>query len=114
MPATLLCMCSLSVIIHPHIFIPSNLIQIAELNLMAGKSCTKTSSFHSAAEYFTNGIALLPDDCFDNDYGLSIELYDSAQNALYLTGDFTMMSLLSSKLLENAKCFDDKVNSCEC
>ena len=88
-------------------------LQIAELNLMAGKICIRTLSFHSAARYFTNGIALLPGDCFENEYQLSLELHDLAQNTLSMTGDFDKMSSLASRELSHAKCFQDKVNTCE-
>ena len=87
--------------------------QIADLNLRAGKLSILTSSFHSAAEYFMNGIALLPDECFEHQYNLSVELHNAAQGALFATGDFTMMNSLSSKVLTNACCFDDKIFSCE-
>ena len=88
---------------------PEQKNEIAELNLLAGKLSYETSSFHSAAEYFMNGIALLADECFEHQYDLSIELHNAGQGALLATGDFAMLKSLSSKVLTRARCFKDKI-----
>ena len=88
-------------------------LQVARLNLMAGESCIKASSFHSAADYFTNGIKLLPGECWECEYNLTVKLHDAAQDAVFATGDFPTLGLLNSRVIANAKNFDDKLNSCE-
>jgi len=88
-------------------------MQIARLNLMAGKSCIRTASFHSAAEYFTNGIALLPGDCFEHESALSLELNDLAQRVLHMTGNFDRMNSFISRVIANARNFEEMVNSCK-
>jgi len=85
--------------------------EVARLNLMAGESCIKTSSFHSAADYFTNGIKLLPGECWECEYNLTVKLHDAAQDAVFATGDFPTLGLLNSRVIANAKNFDDKLNS---
>ena len=90
-----------------------NSLQVARLNLMAGESSIKTSSFHSAVDYFTAGIKLLPAECWKFEYDLTAKLHDAAQDAVFATGDFPKLSLFISKVITNAKNFDDKLNSCE-
>ena len=60
---------------------PEQKNEIAELNLMAGTLSYETSSFDSSVEYFMNGIALLTDECFEDQYDLSIELHNAGQGA---------------------------------
>ena len=85
--------------------------EVAELMLLAGEHALGTSSFHSAAKYFMSGIEdLLQDDCWETQYKLSLKLHDAALEALFATGDFTTLSMLTSKVLANARNFDDKLN----
>eukprot|EP00571_Detonula_confervacea_P007895 CAMPEP_0172331684 /NCGR_PEP_ID=MMETSP1058-20130122/62053_1 /TAXON_ID=83371 /ORGANISM="Detonula confervacea, Strain CCMP 353" /LENGTH=1323 /DNA_ID=CAMNT_0013048953 /DNA_START=104 /DNA_END=4075 /DNA_ORIENTATION=+ len=85
--------------------------EAAKLNLLAGETCIKTSSFHSAADYFTSGIKLLPEDCWEFEYNLTLNLHDAAQEALFVIGDFHKLRLLSAEVITKAKKFDDKLNS---
>ena len=80
---------------------------------MAGQSCIKTSSFHSAADYFTTGIKLLSEDCWEREYDLTLKLHDAAQDAVFTTGDFPTLGLLNSKLIANARNFEDTLKSRE-
>ncbi|KAL7541825.1 hypothetical protein ACHAXR_011258 [Thalassiosira sp. AJA248-18] len=85
--------------------------EVAQLNYMAGEQALKSSSFNSAADYFTRGVKLLPEDCWEHEYPLAINLHDAAQEALFVTGDFPMLRLLSAEVIAHAKKFDDKLNS---
>jgi len=88
--------------------------EVAKLNLVAGETCIKTSSFSSAADYFTRGIKLLPENCWESDeYNLVVRLYDAAQEALFVTGNFPMLQKLGADVIAKAKKFDDKLKSCE-
>jgi len=90
---------------------PQQKYKIAKLNLMAGNKCIQTSSFHSAAGYFINGIALLSASCLEHHYKLSTELHNAAEGALFVTEDLAMLKLLSLKMQTNASCFDDNIFS---
>jgi len=85
--------------------------EVGELYLLAGEQALKTSSFHSAAKYFMSGIELLQGgDCWESEYNLSMKLHDAALEALFATGEFTTLSMLTSKILTHARNFDDKLN----
>lgn len=88
-------------------------IEVAQLNCTAGEQALKSSSFHSAADYFTHGIDLLSNDCWDSNYGLALNLHDAAQEALFVTGNFAALRELNSEVITHAKTFDDKLNSCK-
>ena len=64
------------------------------------------------AERESNGafLVLHRDDCWSTRYKLSLKLYDAAVEALFATGDFTALTDLTSKVLSNARNFDDKLN----
>jgi len=85
--------------------------EVARLNLLAGEACIKNSSFHSAGDYFTIGIKLLPEECWESEYYLALNLYDAAQEALFVTGDFPTLRQLNAEVITKATGFDDKLNS---
>lgn len=86
---------------------------MASLNLTAGEACIRNSSFHSACKYFTCGLKLLPEECWECEYSLTLNLHDAAQEALFVTGDFDTLRKLIAKVISNATTFDDKLNSCK-
>ena len=89
-------------------------IEVAQLNYNAGEQALKSTLFHMAAEYFTRGIDLLPtEDCWESAYDLSLSLHDAAQEALFVTGNFTVLRQLNTEVTTHAKSFDDKLNSCK-
>ena len=93
---------------------PGQRCEVAELNLIAGQTCIKTVSFHSAAKFFQTGIRLLPPGgCWNGQYDLTLKLHNSAQNALFATGDLATLNVLTSKVIANARNLDDKFNSCK-
>ena len=53
--------------------------EVAKLNLKAGKTAIASSSFDSAAKYLLVGISLLNDDSWNNEYELSLGLYDAGE-----------------------------------
>jgi predicted ATPase len=85
--------------------------EVAELNLIAGKQTLKTFTFSSAAAYLLSGIELLPDDCWEHKYNLSLNLYNGAIEASYNAGDFGRLRSLVSKTLAKANTFKDKLNA---
>lgn len=65
-------------------------------------------------QYFLSGIKLLPHGCWESgesEYEFAIEIHNAAQNALFATGDFRTLTLLGTKVISNAKKFDDKLIS---
>jgi len=60
---------------HSIIDEPDKKIYLSELNLRAGKKAMLSAAYELAATYFTTGIDLLPDNSWQNNYSLSLELY---------------------------------------
>lgn len=87
---------------------------VARLNLLAGETSIKNGSFYSAAQYLTIGVKILPDTCWEKEYALALNLYDAAQESLFVSGDFHTLRQLSDMVIAKARSFDDKLNSCEC
>ena len=53
--------------------------EVAGLNLKAGKQAMASSSYDSASKYLLVGVSLLNDESWDNEYELSLGLYDAGK-----------------------------------
>ena len=54
-------------------------LEVARLNLRAGEIAITSSAFTSAAKYLKLGVSLLPDGSWDEDYDLTLRLYDAGE-----------------------------------
>lgn len=83
-------------------------IELAELNLTAGRKAKTTTAFSAAAVYFSKGIALLPQGSWQLLYELTLALHMECSECLYLSGDFEGAEKLFSVILGNARTNRDK------
>jgi protein kinase len=83
--------------------------EVAELNLRAGRKAREAAAFRTAWDYFTVARHLLSDDSWENDYGFTLEVYDSSVEAAYLSGDFEAMKELFHVVLHKARTHLDTV-----
>ncbi len=90
---------------------PSQKPIIATLNLNAGAKCIELSDYASAFRYFRNGIAFLSPNHWDDQYDLSIELYDSAANAACDLNDLVLAEDFARTIISHAKCLEHKMNA---
>ncbi len=90
---------------------PSQKPVIARLNLDAGTKCIDISDYASALKYFRNGVAFLGPNHWDDQYDLSIELYDSAANAACDLNDLVLAEDFARTVIIRAKCLEDKLNA---
>ena len=60
---------------------PNQSTMIAALNLKAGKLAIACSDFNAALKLFEHGISFLENDHWQNQYVLSLDLFDSAAGA---------------------------------
>jgi PAS domain S-box-containing protein len=60
--------------------------QLAELNLMAGKRASASTAYTSALKYFTTGVALLAEDCWERRHELIFLLEFHRAECEFLTG----------------------------
>ncbi|MEQ8758046.1 MAG: AAA family ATPase [Coleofasciculus sp. G1-WW12-02] len=84
--------------------------QIANLNLIAGQKAKSSAAYGAAFNYLTVGRELLGADSWQQDYDLTLALYEEAAKAAYLSGNFTAMDELIEILLTHAKTVLEKVN----
>ncbi|MBP5971891.1 AAA family ATPase [Brasilonema sp. CT11] len=82
---------------------------IAKLNLMAGQKAKAATAYGSALEYLNVGLKLLSPDTWQEEYNLTLALYEEAAEAAYLNGDFFTMNQLALVVMNNAKTVLDKV-----
>lgn len=92
---------------------PNEKIRIAKLNLQSGQKAKATIAYQAALDYFRQGIALLPTDCWRKYYPLSLALYEEATSAAALNGDYENMEKWSSTVFEQATMVLDQVKTLE-
>ncbi len=85
------------------------LIELARLNCVAGMRALDSAAFDAALDYLQTGIELLPNDCWQADYPLSLSLYTSGVEAAYIKADFVLMNALADQVLSQAATLLDKV-----
>eukprot|EP00804_Cyclotella_cryptica_P016343 CCRYP_009906-RA/>CCRYP_009906-RA protein AED:0.32 eAED:0.10 QI:0/0/0/1/0.83/0.85/7/0/895 len=85
-------------------------LEIVHYNLAAGKLALDMSEFHSAFNFFDNGITFLKKTHWRDHYDLSLELYELAAECALITGDMFSLTVLSDQVTKNARCFEDTLN----
>jgi len=83
--------------------------QLAWLNLVAGKKAKAATAYGAAVECFNIGRELLTENCWQNQYELTLALHTEAAEVAYLCGDFERMEELASVVENFAKTLLDKV-----
>ncbi len=66
---------------------PGERLELAQLNLQAGRRARDSAAFAAAAGYFASGIGLLPPDGWKRHYGLALALHKESAECEYLTGN---------------------------
>ncbi|MEK8019145.1 MAG: AAA family ATPase, partial [Candidatus Parabeggiatoa sp.] len=89
--------------------IPQELVELANLNLEAGKKAKAAMGYEAAIQYLTTGIELLAEDSWQSQYSLTLSLYVEAVEAEYLNTNFANGKALSEVVLQNAKVLLDKI-----
>ncbi|MBD2346895.1 ATP-binding sensor histidine kinase [Anabaena subtropica] len=87
--------------------------ELAAMNLTAGRKALASTAYSAAIKYLTTGIELLPSDCWDAQYKLTLNLHETAAEATYLSGNFEQMEQLLEIVLIQAKTLLDKVKAYE-
>ena len=84
-------------------------IGLTGLNLTAGEKAMSSTAYDQALKYFSMGIKLLGDDCWEKQYDLALKLYTEAAKAALLNLDFVQMENFSVAVLSNATTLLDKI-----
>ncbi|MBD2250896.1 trifunctional serine/threonine-protein kinase/ATP-binding protein/sensor histidine kinase [Nostoc parmelioides] len=92
--------------------------ELAQMNLIAGRKALASTAYTAAMKYLTTGIELLAGDSWENQYQLTLALYETAAEAAYLAGNFEEMEsfiqvvLVKAKtLLEQVKIYEIKIQA---
>lgn len=91
----------------------SQLQELSQLNLLAGRKAKVATAYVAALEYLNTGIKLLTDDTWNKQYDLTLALYEEATEAAYLNGCFQQMDEFVEQVLKNASSLLDKVKTYE-
>ncbi len=82
----------------------SERIELARLNLEAGKKAKASTAYAAALEqYFTTGIEMLPGDAWEKHYDLTFSLYRERSECEYLCGNFEKAEELFDLILTQVK-----------
>ena len=84
-------------------------LELAELNLKAGKKAKASNAYSSAVKYLTAGMELLPEDCWQKQYELTYSLHLEKAECEYLNTNFEGAERLFAVILKNAKTKIDKL-----
>jgi len=87
----------------------TELDELAELNLVAGRKAKASTAYAAAFRYLTVGMELLAADSWESQYHLTLALYVEAAEAAYLSTDFQQMEQLVELVLQQAKTLLDRV-----
>jgi len=75
----------------PLITDPAERRSVAEVALRAGRRAKASLAVEPAANYLSLGLELLPDDAWESDYALALDLHTQAAEALFLSQDYEGM-----------------------
>ncbi len=78
-------------------------IELARLNLLAGKKAKKNAAYKVGLIYFRTGMDLLAGDFWDEHYTLSFDLHIECAEVEYLSGNFEQSRKLINATLRHAK-----------
>ncbi len=78
-------------------------LELAELNLSAGKHAKASAVFTTALHYFKTGLDLLAENCWEAHYNLSLALHTQAAEAAFLCSDTHGMEKMIQVILRHAR-----------
>lgn len=83
--------------------------ELAALNLMGGKKAKTSSAYVQAQEYLENGIGLIGENSWKQQYQLTLGLHVELAEVAYFNGNLEQMRRYSQDVLEHARSLSDKV-----
>lgn len=85
-------------------------LEFSSVCFVAGRRAAALSDFPMASSHLRMGLSMLGTSPWQSkSYELCLQLHNSAAEADYALGNFQRMDLILDSILENAKCFSDKV-----
>lgn len=101
------------IIEHFHLALPlvneqSQKLQIARLSLQTGIRAKMSAAYESAFNYLKTALSCLPQNSWDSEYLLTLNLYVEAVECAYISGNFSQMDEWSKIVLEKGQSLLDK------
>ena len=89
---------------------PAEKMQLAQLNLTAGRKAKVANAYEAAVRYLRVAMQLLPTDCWQSQYDLTLAIYESTAESEYLNINYEVSKELVDIILNRAKTLLEKVN----
>ncbi len=83
--------------------------ELATLNLIAGNKARLSNAYETALKYFSTGIELLAIDSWQQQYNLTLDIYDATIEAEYLNANYQQAKNLIDIALTQTQTILDKV-----
>ena len=90
---------------------PDGKIELARLNLAAGRAAMESVGFETAARYFRHARELLPDNSWNSHYELSSAIHAGLAKCEFVIGDFDASERLFGLLLHRAPALPDRARA---
>jgi len=84
-------------------------IDLARLNLLAGRKAMSATAYNAALDYVNRGIELLPENAWTDYYPLTLELHNNRVEAAYLTTRFEEMETWGNLVLQHTTSILDQI-----
>lgn len=88
-------------------------IDLAELNLQAGRKAYAIAAYGQALQYFNRGLELLPDDSWESRYDLTLALHTDAAGVCYINYDFDRLAAIVEVVNDRHRSFLDIIRVVE-
>ncbi|NJP10574.1 MAG: PAS domain S-box protein [Leptolyngbyaceae cyanobacterium RU_5_1] len=83
---------------------------LAQLNLIASRRAKHATAYGAALDYANVGVALLPQDCWQQCYPLALTFHELAVELAFLNGHFKQVDDQAQIVIRHAKTLLDQVN----
>lgn len=85
-------------------------IVMAKCNYAAARRAASSADFSSTYAFCSSGISFLPENCWTDQYNLSLRLYELASKSALATGNIGSLDLYSEEVTRHARSFEDRLN----
>jgi predicted ATPase/signal transduction histidine kinase len=92
---------------------PTELQELAQLNLMAGRKAKTSTAYAAAVKYLSTAMDLLSSDRWQTQYDLTLEIVVETADAEYLNTNFATASTLVEMVLQQGKTLLDRIPAYE-